>query len=359
MMNLSRYNPIRPHRLAMLLAVAALALTVAGCGKKSFPRPITQHAPPQVQNLKAEVVPQGVRLSWTIPGKWTGNAQEYPYRFSILKSEMGWDNRDCLGCPAMSQEAVHVVDPAFLESASISKGHILWVDHDVRAHHAYRYQIGLVDRRDQVVSTSNPAAAAILPAPPAPAELVAGKEAQGILLQWKIPHLTTGGELRFEVERRPVNGTWEKISPAPVKGSSFFDATPVALKIYDYRVMSILLAGNTTVLGQAATAGHVQAPAALPPPPPETVYAIPVKDGLEVRWTPSEGQVAGYYVYRKQGKQITRLTAKPLAQPPYLDRTAKPNEVYSYAVSAVSAKAGHREGLLSKWAEIRNVQFNQ
>lgn len=358
-MNLYRRMFARPHRRAMLLAVLMLSLTLAGCGKKTFPRPITEQAPLQVQNLRAEVVPQGVELSWPIPGKWTGKAKDFPYRFAILKSQLAWDRRDCLECPPTAQESIHVVDPAYPESAVIGKGRVTWVDHDVTDRHAYRYQIGLLDRRGQAISTSNPAVAAILPAPPPPADLVAGKEAQGILLKWKSPRTTVKGELEFEIERRPVSGSWDKISPAPVKGNSFFDATAVSRQLYDYRVVSILLAGNTTVLGQAATAANVRAPAALPPPPPQTVYAIPDQGVLEVRWTSSEGDVAGYYVYRKHGKQITRLTAKPVQKPPYIDRTAKPNEIYSYAVSAVSAKPGHREGLLSKWAEIRNVQFGQ
>lgn len=343
----------------MLLTVLTLGLIVSGCGKKTFPRPIAEHAPPRVQNLKAEVVPQGVELSWPIPGQGDKHLQQFPYRFAILKSDLSWDKRDCLDCPAISQQTVHIVDQAYPESAVIEKGHVVWVDHDVVLRHAYRYQIGLLDKRDQDVSTSSPVVAAILPAPPAPADLVAGKEAQGILLKWKTPRTKKSTELRFEVERRPLHGTWEKISEAPVKGNSFFDAAPVARQFYDYRVVSMLLAGNTTVLGQAATVEHVQAPAALPPPPPETVYVIPAQGVLEVRWTSSEGDVAGYYVYRKEGKEIIRLTAKPVLQPPYFDRTAKPNRVYSYAVSAVSAKPGHREGLLSKWAEIRNVQFGQ
>jgi len=76
-----------------------------------------------------------------------------------------------------------------------------------------------------------------------------------------------------------------------------------------------------------------------------------------VHWTESEGKVFGYHVYRRDGEQITRLTANPLKHPPYTDSSAKKNEVYFYAVSAVSTSAQQQEGLLSKWVEIRNDLF--
>jgi hypothetical protein len=38
-----------------------------------------------------------------------------------------------------------------------------------------------------------------------------------------------------------------------------------------------------------------------------------------------------------------------------VDQGAKKGATYSYAVSAVSAQADHKEGLLSKWTEVRNL----
>jgi hypothetical protein len=78
---------------------------------------------------------------------------------------------------------------------------------------------------------------------------------------------------------------------------------------------------------------------------------------LEVHWLKSEGNVEGYHIYRREGKEISRLTATPVQNPPYLDRSIKKNVVYAYAVSSVGNQTGKREGLLSKWAEIRSLML--
>ena len=104
---------------------------------------------------------------------------------------------------------------------------------------------------------------------------------------------------------------------------------------------------------------QVKAPDAVPPPPPGNVWVIPVKGALEVHWIPSEGKVEGYHVYRREGKEIIRLTATPVQKPPYVDSTVRKNVVYAYAVSAVGNQAGKREGLLSKWAEMRSLMIDQ
>jgi hypothetical protein len=98
-----------------------------------------------------------------------------------------------------------------------------------------------------------------------------------------------------------------------------------------------------------------KAPDTLTAPPPQSVWVIPGKGGLEVQWLESEGKVVGYHVYRRQGQDIIRLTANPLSRPPFIDQAAKKGETYFYAVSAVSPGPEHREGLLSKWTEVHNV----
>lgn len=119
--------------------------------------------------------------------------------------------------------------------------------------------------------------------------------------------------------------------------------------------MPVLFLENTQIFGESSPVVMARAPETLLPPPPNSIWVVPAKGALEIRWTESDGKVGGYHVYRREGKEIIRLTSSPIQHPPFVDHGVKRNATYFYAVSAVSAQAENKEGLLSKWAEMRNL----
>lgn len=350
------------YRLLGIVPILVIGLLASGCGKKTFPRPIVPEPPPQVKDLRAEVRGGEVQLSWSAPKEAKKSREYSSYRFAVMKYELPWDKRNCLECPAPGQKTILTIDPAYPEPAHFKGDRLVVTDNYVSPGHAYRYQLAVMNQKGREVSFSNPTIASIIVSPRPPEDFVAVKEDQGILLKWRIPKKNILGkplpeEPQFNVERRLRDSAWESISPAPVKGDTFFDPAVASNEIYEYRVFSYLSFEGTPNWSEPSAVRQIKAPGALPPPPPSTVWAIPAKGSLEVNWTPSEGKVSGYHVYRRQGKEIVRLTLKPVQNPPYIDRNVKPNEVYFYAVSAVGANPPYPEGLLSKWAEIRNVDF--
>jgi len=341
----------------MTLIFLALLLS-SGCGKKTLPRPITEQEPPQVRDLKAEVRGSGVELTWSAPE----GMKDTSYRYVVVRSQVDWEKRNCLDCPVPEREILQTIDPAYPKGASVKDKRFVWLDTEVSHARAYRYQVDIQDAKDRLVSASNPVAVKVMPPPQAPTDLRAVREQDGILLQWKAPGKNQQGrrlqgKLSYVVERHSPQGPWERISPVPIKGSTFFDQTVVSSELYDYRVLSALDFEDTIIWSEPSAVRQIRAPDALPPPPPDTVWVVPGKGTLEVYWTESDGRVGGYHVYRREGKEITRLTSTPVERPPYMDRSAKPDSVYFYAVSAVNPKPDLREGLLSKWVEMRNVFF--
>jgi hypothetical protein len=288
---------------------------------------------------------------------------ESSYRFAVLRSDIEWENRNCMDCPAPEQRELLIVDPTFPEPAVLEGDTIAWVDTTAVHHHAYRYQIVVQDDKGRPVSSSVQITTKFV-APPAPIGNIAALTApQGILVQWKPPTKDEEGRalqgtLQFSVERRAPNGHWEQVTAAPVRGNNHLDQAVAGEKSYDYRVTPVLLFEDTPILGEPAIALGAKAPEAVAPPPPQTVWAIPSKGALEVQWTPSEGLIGGYHVYRREGKEIIRLTSSPVKNPPYVDKAVKKNAIYHYAVSAVGNGSDAREGLLSKWAEIRSLAFD-
>lgn len=332
-----------------------LALTItSGCGKKLFPQPMRAKAAPRVADLQAQVNTGGTDLSWSIPESITGGK----YRFSVIKAELDWERRNCLDCPAVTQYEAHGVDAASAVGALSPDRRIHWLDTNTASYRAYRYQVAIMDENGQQISLSNSAVAKIYPGPMAPTAVAAATQPQGILLQWKpVEKDAQGhnlqGELAFRVERMSSGKPWENASPTPVKGNTFLDQSVVSEQSYSYRVVPVLLVDNGTVFGEPSTVVPAKAPESVPPPPPNSVWVIPGKGALEIRWTESPGKIGGYHVYRRQGKEIIRLTGKPIQHPPFVDKNVQSKETYSYAISAVSAQADQKEGLLSKWAEMR------
>jgi len=320
-----------------------------------FPKPEGTAPPPQVRDLKAQVVPRAVELSWSPAG--VGATIKISYL--IMKSELRWDNRNCLECPVPDQQLVMKIDAAKAKPGV--DGKLNWSDTNVCYRHAYRYQISLVDDAENSVSVSNSAIAKVFPGPAAPVNISAVTQPKGVMIQWKPVLKDIEGNnldainVSFFVERLLGEKGWEKASRAPVKGDAYYDQGVAAGQSYTYRVVPVLFIDGVNIYGEPSATVLAKGPESLPPPPPSRVWITPAHGALEVHWNESDGDTAGYHVYRREGKEIIRLTATPVQHQPFVDQGAKKGATYSYAVSAVSAHADHKEGLLSKWVEVRNL----
>jgi len=351
-------------RLAALIPVFVVGVLFSGCGVKTYPKPIPLEQIPQIQDLKTQVRIKAVEVTWSIPDQLNEALKDNRFTLVVSKSELDWANRSCLDCPPSMQQEVLSIDPTH-PAPAVREGNLFtWTDPNVSAPHAYRYQIVVRDAKKHSLFSSNPSVVKVLAPPPPLKNLTVAPEPRGVALQWKAGAAKTPqgpvspGEVQFLLERHGPDGTWEKLSALPVKGNTFLDSAVASGQTYDYRVTPAYLFEDTLILGEPSVFLHAKAPDAVPPPPPVKVWVIPVKGALELHWIASEGKVEGYHVYRREGKEIIRLTATPVKGPPYADTTVRKNVIYAYAVSAVDNQAGKREGLLSKWVEIRSLMID-
>lgn len=345
-----------------LLALLGLGVLLTGCGRKTFPQPMSQQAPIRIQDLEVQVNPRGVEVTFTMPERLTRPSRESGHRLAVLKSEMKWDNRNCLDCPTPFQVEAINVDAAFPSPAVVEKGKFSWVDTAVSPNQAYRYQVAILDRSGRNPFMSNSAVARVVPVPLPPSALSIIPDQNGILVQWRPQTKDEKGQalradLQFILERHAPNKLWERVTPLAIKGNTFLDQTTSPEETYFYRVVPVLYFEETPVYGEASIIQQVKVPGALPPPPPGNVWVLPVKGALEIQWIESTGKISGYHVYRREGKEITRLTSSPVLKPPFVDKAVKKDTYYYYAVSAVGPEPEQREGLLSKWAEYRTLMM--
>ncbi|MBZ4660429.1 MAG: hypothetical protein JG766_2352 [Desulfacinum sp.] len=344
--------------VATLLCLVALT-ALASCGRKTPPKPVTPEAPPRVTSIQADVEGQTVELRWEIPDRLRKTTPG-EYTFVVQREETDAAAAECAECPPANVRSLVRIDPAGAGSWHVEDSRITWKDTLSEGATALRYWIGILGPDESIISLSSPVRI-LMREPPAALKNVRGAaEPRGILVRWEAPSgKQAPGETstRFSVERREAGGSWEPASPEPVQGNSFLDTGVLPEGMYEYRVRPFVRVLDARIHGPWTPSEPVKAPPKITPPPPESVWAIPTEKALEIYWTESLVPVEGYHVYRKDGETITRLTVDPIAAPPYADTKAQPNKVYLYAVSAVSADAPHREGLLSKWFEVRNVRF--
>jgi hypothetical protein len=237
---------------------------------------------------------------------------------------------------------------------------MMWKDVQVAANHAYRYRVTVNDRdRHRIVTASDPIDVRVYPSLDLMKRIVGRATDKGIIIEWQVcpdSCRAAGDTLGFRVERKTGAEPWKTISENNYKKTSYLDTDIEPGKIYDYRVTPCYQKDGVTFWGKPFIVSKVKAKTRVLPPPPETVWVVPGKEGLEVHWLEPKGRIAGYNVYRKQPDgNIVRLNGKPVPKSPFVDKTALPNQVYSYAVSYVSSDPSGTEGVTSSWIEIRNV----
>ncbi len=344
------------------LVVVAL-LMMCGCGRKGFPvASVGGKEPPTVGKIGAQVFSDGVEISWDVPQGTESNTSDYPYCFIVERAEIPWEGMSCQECPALAWVRSECFHPAYPGSARWEKGKMIWKDTQVAVKRAYRYQVAMHDRAsNRLVVTSKFLDVQVHESPDVIKRVGAKASDKGILLEWFVcPDSCKNIEesLAFQVDRRKGAEPWASLTDEPYRKTSYLDGAVEPGGIYDYRVTPYYVVNGVAIWGKPAVVSRIKSRSRLLPPPPETVWVVPGKNGLEVHWLEVKGkeQVLGYNIYRKQQDgNIVRLNDKPVEHSPFVDKNAAAGAVYGYAVSSVASDATRSEGVTSSWIEIRNV----
>ncbi|MEJ5347864.1 MAG: hypothetical protein WHS46_04140 [Desulfosoma sp.] len=338
----------------------ALVFAAGSCGKKTSPWPTGLEKPPQVVNIRAQVVDGHVELSWPIPQIFQQKRQPGDLLFVVQREHSDLQRAQCSECPPEAVETLVRIDPSSHGPWQVQQDVVRWTDTSAKPEEVYRYWIGIMDKKERLVSLSASVRVHVTAEPRPLKKVETLADSRGLLVRWDAPTAAAkmpDPQLFFLIERRLKGLDWEPLNPELFQGNSYLDTSVEPQRLYQYRVRSARRVLDADVFGPWTESTFTKAPEKVPPPPPKTVWAVPAGEKMEVHWTECPLPVAGYHVYRREGKTIIRLTAEPLKNPPFTDTKVEPNKVYHYAVSSVSPDAPYKEGLLSKWAEVRHVRF--
>lgn len=150
-MNLIRGKRRHQHRFLFLICTGLLILCLE-CGKKAPPVAPKITVPPAVKDLKAEVIGDKVRLTWSVPKKGD-KVFDGLERFGIYKYEWDSSSEMCPGCPIPFE---HFADIRLedTEAAQVEGDRIIWHD-NTAADHRYAYKVMVYHRSGGVSEDSN------------------------------------------------------------------------------------------------------------------------------------------------------------------------------------------------------------
>jgi len=196
---------------------------------------------------------------------------------------------------------------------------------------------------------------------PAPADLAAQPNEDGVLLTWTIagePAANSGVQFRYRIYRRDENAGKEIVAgevPALAPGPAHFLDAIEWENAYLYRVTAVSIVsrkgGEVQVEGDDSPTLRVVAHDVFPPAVPVGLQAVYSGEGqkpfIDLIWAPvASADLAGYNVYRSEadaeGKSTVntavKLNSELVKAPSYRDSAISAGKTYVYSVSAVDAR---------------------
>ncbi len=150
-MNLIKGKRTHQDRFLFLICTGLLILCLK-CGKKAPPVAPKATVPLAVKDLKAEIIGDKVRLTWSVFKKGD-KVFEGLEHFGIYKYESHSSVEMCPGCPIPFE---HFVDIRLhdTEAAQVEGDRIIWHD-NIEADHRYAYKVIVYHNSGAVSADSN------------------------------------------------------------------------------------------------------------------------------------------------------------------------------------------------------------
>ncbi len=340
---------LRPRWLPAVCLLAAVAL-LASCGRKTYPLTPDSPRPEAVHDLKVVARDASVFLSWPVPKKNAEGKNMGPealFGFRVFRAELE-QNRKRARFHQVAEIALANPAPALVRN-----GAVFWSDGPLKYGRVYGYRVVALGIQGDAASPSLEVRTAPLLslAPPRSVTAIGGE--QRVELFWEAVSTRSDGSvfngfIGYNVYRRDEGGAYGEtpLNQEPLRTPSYEDRGAQNDKTYFYQVRAVdspVLPWKESLDAPEATATPRNV---TPPGRPAGLTVVPGVGRIFLTWTEnSEGDLAGYYLYRstKSGRDRERLNDKPLARTTYSDESVEPGRSYYYVVTAVDQSGNESE----------------
>ncbi len=291
-------------------ALALLALTPVGCGRKGPPLPPQVRVADTTRDLEVYQEGREAVLTWSYPDITTaGGPLPDVEEIEIWRATVpaGQEPPDVTSRDREIRYQLLEAEGELLASlneagiADATRGlKLRWRD-DLDVWHQVRgtedrqvvwYAVRTICCRKRPSEYSNIARIVPQLPPPPPTGLKATPSADGIILTW-----TPLPDLAALVERAEGEG-WRMVSREPVTGDRWRDARADQGTSWRYRLRSVKVEDGGQVVGEPSESVAVDYPDIYPPPTPSNLVCLPEAGRVRIRWQEAAG-AAWYSVTRR------------------------------------------------------------
>ena len=356
-----------------------VVITLVACGKRGDPRPPVPVIPAATTDLVVTQRANRVLLSWGYPALSTAGRSLtgirritiYRYEEELPVSPGGRDPRTLMPgdvdttepqpivlfsrVPTLPEaqftklsKKVESIEKANLAGATVGS-RLLYTDTP-----PFRSSDGRPIRLTYAVVTegeearSQPSNLAIivpLPVGVPPVNVKAEAKTAGVTVSWSAPTRSIAGEsgpivTGYNIYRTEPGGVLGElptpVNAAPVKGTTYADAPGYGE--HEYRVAAVATTGPPAIQSDLSEPVRVAFRDLVPPPPPAGLTVLIETKVVRLLWDGvTAPDLAGYNVYRIEGRHRLKLTPTPTRDPNFLDISIDIGIFYTYEVTAVDA----------------------
>ena len=344
-----------------LLILCVVSVFAVSCGVKDGPYLPKQILSNPAKNFRVFVRSKGVLLRWNAPRENTDGSPLLSLGgFRVFRSDAAFE-KICFSCP---RDFSQIFDYNYMgpKNKAPEGTTFFYLDTALEFKNLYTYKLQTyTENGDAGLSTRDVDVYWDAPSLK-PDKVIAEKNGRLTTVRWDAPLTNEDGTPAEEIygynlyrsEKRGDESLFP-LNNEVFKETVGEDIPPENEKVYYYSVRAVRKVKNSMVESASSSEVAVSYMDTSPPGIPTGLAAIPVEDGVLLKWVPkAEKDFSGFNIYRKTGKEkdFVKINTRLVKTVSWVDADVKVKYRYVYAVTSVDSSAAANESDFSEPVKV-------
>ncbi len=344
-----------------LLILCVVSVFAVSCGVKAGPYLPKQILSKPAKNFQVFVRSEGVFLRWNAPRENTdGTPLLNLGGFRVFRAETAFE-KICLSCP---RDFSQIFDYNYIgpKNKAPEGAKFFYLDTALEFKNLYTYKLQTYNENNDAGLSTGSVDVYWDESPLKPDKVIAEKSGRLTTVRWDASLTNEDGTSAEEIYGYNLYRS-EKRGDEPLfslnnevfKETMGEDIPPENEKVYYYSVRAVRKVKGTLIESAPSREVAVSYMDTSPPGIPTGLAAIPVEDGVLLKWVPkAEKDFSGFNIYRKIGKEkdFVKINTRLVKNASWIDADVKVKHRYVYAVTSVDSSAAANESDFSEPVKV-------